>query len=91
MNGDVLTDIDYGALLERHRASDAAATIATKARQIQVSLGVLRFGDAGDPTRLTGYDEKPAIDYIAEHGRVLLRAARAVASSSRASAWTSPT
>ena len=30
MNGDVLTDIDYGALLERHRASDAAATIATR-------------------------------------------------------------
>jgi NDP-sugar pyrophosphorylase family protein len=68
MNGDVLTDIDYGALLERHRASDAAATIATKERQIQVSLGVLRFGDNGDPTRLTGYDEKPAIDYIASMG-----------------------
>ena len=68
MNGDVLTDIDYGGLLERHAASDAAATIATKARQIQVSLGVLRFGDGGDPTRLTGYDEKPAIDYIASMG-----------------------
>ena len=68
MNGDVLTDIDYGALLERHRASDAAATIATKMRHIQISLGVLRFGDDGDPTRLTGYDEKPAIDYIASMG-----------------------
>jgi NDP-mannose synthase len=68
MNGDVLTDIDYGALLERHRASDAAATIATKERQIQVSLGVLRFADTDDPTRLTGYDEKPAIDYVASMG-----------------------
>ena len=68
MNGDVLTDIDYGALLERHRSSDAAATIATKERQIQVSLGVLRFADADDPTRLTGYDEKPAIDYVASMG-----------------------
>ena len=68
MNGDVLTDIDYGALLERHSVSDAAATIATKTRQIQVSLGVLRFSDDGDPTRLTGYDEKPAIDYIASMG-----------------------
>ena len=68
MNGDVLTDIDYGALLERHRASDAAATIATKVRNIQVSLGVLRFGDDGDPTRLTGYDEKPAMDYTASMG-----------------------
>jgi NDP-mannose synthase len=68
MNGDVLTDIDYGALLERHSASGAAATIATKERQIQVSLGVLRFADEDDPTRLTGYDEKPAIDYVASMG-----------------------
>ena len=68
MNGDVLTDIDYGALLERHRASDAAATIATTVRHVQVSLGVLRFGEEHDPTRLTGYDEKPVIDYAASMG-----------------------
>ncbi len=68
MNGDVLTDINYGALLERHRSSDAAATIATKQREIQVSLGVLRFAEESDPTRLTGYDEKPTIDYIASMG-----------------------
>jgi NDP-sugar pyrophosphorylase family protein len=69
MNGDVLTDIDYGALLERHSASDAAATIATKVRNIQISLGVLRFGDnGGDSTRLTGYDEKPTLDYAASMG-----------------------
>ena len=68
LNGDVLTDIDYGALLERHGAGDAAATIATKTRQINISLGVLRFEDGGDPTRLTGYDEKPAIDFTASMG-----------------------
>ena len=68
MNGDVLTDIDYGALLERHRASDSAATIATKVREVQISLGVLRFGDDADPTRLTGYDEKPQIEYTASMG-----------------------
>jgi NDP-mannose synthase len=33
-----------------------------------VSLGVLRFSDDGDPTRLTGYDEKPAIDFTASMG-----------------------
>ncbi|MHB1469102.1 MAG: sugar phosphate nucleotidyltransferase [Solirubrobacteraceae bacterium] len=68
MNGDVLTDIDYGALLRRHRDSGAAATIATKLRHVQISLGVLRFGDEEDPTRLTGYDEKPAIDFTASMG-----------------------
>jgi NDP-sugar pyrophosphorylase family protein len=68
MNGDVLTDIDYGALLARHRASDAVATIATKVRHVQISLGVLRIDDEGDSTRLTGYDEKPAIDFTASMG-----------------------
>ena len=29
MNGDTLTDMDYAGLLDRHRASGAAATIAT--------------------------------------------------------------
>jgi NDP-mannose synthase len=68
MNGDVLTDIDYAALLEKHKASGAAATIATKTRDIQISLGVLRFGEEDDPTKLTGYDEKPSIEYTASMG-----------------------
>lgn len=68
MNGDILTDIDYRALLERHAASGAAATIATKVRHLQISLGVLRCLDESDPTRLTGYDEKPVIDFTASMG-----------------------
>jgi NDP-sugar pyrophosphorylase family protein len=68
MNGDVLTDLDYAALLERHGAGDAAATIATRERDVQISLGVLRFDDADDDTRLTGYDEKPKINYEASMG-----------------------
>lgn len=68
MNGDVLTDIDYAALLESHTGSDAVATIATKERDVQISLGVLRFNDGGDPSRLTGYDEKPKIHYEASMG-----------------------
>jgi NDP-mannose synthase len=68
MNGDVLTDIDYRQLLERHMASDAAATVATKTRHIQITLGVLRFGEQDDGTRVTGYDEKPTIDFAASMG-----------------------
>jgi NDP-sugar pyrophosphorylase family protein len=68
MNGDVLTDLNYAALLDRHNAGDAAATIATRARDIQISLGVLRFEDPEDGTRLTGYDEKPKINYEASMG-----------------------
>src|SRR5262245_13440210 len=39
MNGDVLTDMDYAALLAGHRASGAAATIAVKHRTGNIDLG----------------------------------------------------
>jgi NDP-mannose synthase len=68
MNGDVLTDLDYARLYRDHCASGAAATIATQTREVEISLGVLRFGDDSDPTRLTDYVEKPHIDYQASMG-----------------------
>ena len=68
MNGDVLTDLDYARLFDDHRNSDAAATIATQKREVEISLGVLRFGDETDATRLTDYLEKPHIDYQASMG-----------------------
>ncbi len=68
MNGDVLTDIDYGALLEQHVRSDAVATIAVARRSVQISLGVLHFSADGDASRLAGYEEKPVLDYDASMG-----------------------
>jgi NDP-sugar pyrophosphorylase family protein len=70
MNGDTLTDMDYAGLLERHRASGAAATIATTTREVQISLGVLHFEQNGsqESHKLTGYTEKPKIEYQASMG-----------------------
>lgn len=68
MNGDTLTDMDYGDFFDAHVSSGAAATIATTRRDVEITLGVLRFGDGGDPDRLTGYDEKPVIGYDASMG-----------------------
>jgi NDP-mannose synthase len=68
LNGDVLTDLDYAGLLRGHVDAGAAATIATTVQHVQVSLGVLRFDDAGEPDRCTGYDEKPRLDYTASMG-----------------------
>lgn len=68
MNGDTLTDIDYSKVFREHVASGAAATIATVKREVKIDLGVLRFGDSDDPDRLTGYDEKPVIEYDASIG-----------------------
>lgn len=68
MNGDTVTDIDYARVLADHTASGASATISTIAREVQITLGVLKFGDAHDPDRLTDYEEKPRIEYDASMG-----------------------
>ena len=68
MNGDVLTDLPFDGLLDRHAESGAAATIAAHRRGVQISLGVLGFDDGADPERLTGYVEKPAFDYEVSMG-----------------------
>jgi nucleoside-diphosphate-sugar epimerase/dTDP-glucose pyrophosphorylase len=67
MNGDVLTDLDYGALVRRHAASDAIATIAVTKRRIDISLGIIEF-DEQETDRLVDYVEKPAISVSASMG-----------------------
>jgi NDP-sugar pyrophosphorylase family protein len=68
MNGDVLTDIDYAELLSRHIGSGDAATIASHERQVQISLGVMRFEREDDPRAVTDYIEKPTISYEVSMG-----------------------
>jgi NDP-sugar pyrophosphorylase family protein len=61
MNGDVLTDEPlYGSLLQAHRASGAAMTVASKLEQIDIDYGVLHLGDdLGGARRIERIDEKP--------------------------------
>ena len=68
MNGDVLTDLDYAAMLADHVERGAAATIAVIHRTVQVSLGMMRFDDPADADRVTDYIEKPRYDYEASMG-----------------------
>jgi NDP-mannose synthase len=68
MNGDVLTDMDYAALMASHRASGATATVAVKERTVQIELGVLEFSDNGQPDRITACVEKPRLEYHASMG-----------------------
>lgn len=65
MNGDLLTDLDFGALVEFHRASEAVLTVATHARNVRIDLGVLEF-DATQ--RITSYHEKPEKTYHVSMG-----------------------
>ena len=68
MNGDVLTDMSYTALLEHHVASGAAVTVAATRRHVNISLGVMEFDDADAPERLTHYVEKPTLSYEVSMG-----------------------
>jgi NDP-sugar pyrophosphorylase family protein len=68
MNGDVLTDLPFGRFHEEHVRGGAAATIAAHRREVQVSLGVLKFDDGEDGDLLTGYVEKPTYRYEVSMG-----------------------
>jgi len=54
-NGDVLTDIRYGELLDFHCRHGAAATMAVRIHEWQHPYGVVRT----DGVEIVGFDEKP--------------------------------
>ena len=68
MNGDVLTDLDYRALLDEHRSGGQIATISAHTRQVEISLGVLRCESGQDRDKVTGYIEKPTLTYEVSMG-----------------------
>ncbi len=59
MNGDVLTDLDFGRFFEQHRKDQNIYTISSYRRQVHSDFGVLHVNDKG---LLTGFEEKPKYD-----------------------------
>ena len=49
MNGDVITTLDFGELLDAHVSSGNALTIATQVRTATIDFGVLRLGERDGP------------------------------------------
>jgi NDP-mannose synthase len=70
LNGDLVTDLDFWALRERHLKRGADATVAAVRRSVQIEFGVLDVDASG---RLTGMREKPATEYILSMGVYVLR------------------
>jgi mannose-1-phosphate guanylyltransferase len=64
MNGDILTDLDFGDVLRTHMTSPAPMTIATYAREVKIDFGVLEIADR----KLRGFVEKPTVDYSVSMG-----------------------
>jgi NDP-sugar pyrophosphorylase family protein len=56
MNGDVMTDLNYVALLDFHHTMDAAITMAGAPYEVGVPYGVVAIDDTNN---VTGLQEKP--------------------------------
>jgi NDP-sugar pyrophosphorylase family protein len=64
-NGDVLTTLDFSALIEHHRRSRAVATIASYVKQVRIDLGVIQSGPSQE---VVGYSEKPTYSFLVSMG-----------------------
>lgn len=64
MNGDVLTNLDFNALVRSHRESGAILTIAAHTKHVKIDLGVLDSTDGW----LQDYVEKPEKHYDVSMG-----------------------
>jgi NDP-sugar pyrophosphorylase family protein len=64
-----LTTIDYRALLDIHKNSGAAATVATRKRESRIDFGVVDVDPQGF---LTGWREKPVYEFRVSMGVYVL-------------------
>ncbi|MCP3875276.1 MAG: NTP transferase domain-containing protein [Desulfobacteraceae bacterium] len=65
MNGDILTTLDYSKLIQSHKDTQAALTIAITQKKIPIELGVLELDER---QIVTGYTEKPVQEFPASTG-----------------------
>lgn len=64
MNGDLLTDLDYGKFYEEHVSDGRLFTISSQHRDQLIDYGVLQTADG----KLAGFHEKPVNSYEVSMG-----------------------
>lgn len=64
MNGDILTDLDFGQLLATHCRTGAPLTVATAPRTTRIDFGVLEVCDE----KIIGFTEKPSYTHRVSMG-----------------------
>ncbi len=65
MNGDILTDLDYGGFLQDHTQHRHAVSVSSFKRTIAIDFGVLGYDAQG---RLTEFQEKPRYHFDVSMG-----------------------
>lgn len=69
MNGDLLTDLDFGAMVAHHRATGAMATVGMYERDFTIEFGVVTTDQDG---RITSWREKPSDRQLLSMGAYVL-------------------
>lgn len=64
MNGDVLTDLNYGDFMRAHTRSGAPLSVATYRRDVKIDFGVLETNGQ----RIVSFTEKPTLSYSVSMG-----------------------
>ncbi|MBN2244050.1 MAG: NTP transferase domain-containing protein [Acidobacteria bacterium] len=65
MNGDILTTLDFNALVRHHRQQRSCLTIAMHRKEVPIDLGVLETDGGG---ALLSYSEKPKYSFDVSMG-----------------------
>lgn len=65
MNGDILTTLNYSALINYHKEKAAIATIAIHQRTVNVDFGVIELNTDNE---IINYIEKPNLEYTVSTG-----------------------
>jgi NDP-sugar pyrophosphorylase family protein len=68
VNGDILTQVDFAAMLEFHRAHNADMTVAVRPSEFHVPYGVVETSGVD----ITSLSEKPVMRYFVNAGIYLL-------------------
>lgn len=68
INGDILTQVDFRAMLEFHQDNAAEMTVAVRHYEMQVPYGVIEC----DGARVTHLKEKPLVSFLVNAGVYLL-------------------
>lgn len=71
MNGDILTSLDFGRFLERHRAQRRLVTVAVHDREVKLDYGIVQHDGRG----IGQYLEKPTYHYSVSMGIYLFEPA----------------
>ncbi len=69
MNGDVLTDLSFKGLCNKHRSHGKLFTISAAVRRHVIDYGVL---ETDGKNALTGFREKPGVEYMVSMGIYVL-------------------